>query len=76
MATHYALSALLLFVPVLPQAFLALMGGHFMSFSFFSAWHNMSPNLNFYRSFHFTYKFFGRLESRNAMRRDDDAGVL
>jgi len=31
--------ALLLLMPVFPQAFLALMGGHFMSFSFFSAWH-------------------------------------
>jgi len=38
-STH---GALLLFMPVFPQALLALMGGHLMSFSLFSAWHFFS----------------------------------
>src|SRR5665647_1437167 len=58
---------------VLPQTFFTFVSGHFMSFSFFTAWHRvLFLNVLFY----FGYKRFCRLESWYIMSRNNNSSIL
>ena len=70
---------LLLLMPVLTQAFFALVRCHLVSLSLFSAWHNpdvVGGLLHFYVTFYLVNKGLGRFKGRNIVGGDDDRCIL